>query len=99
MQIYLMAHRLPKEQFMGTIAWYFFIINTGKLPIYFLLTAINPKKPIVTGSSLLFNITLFPAILVGVLIGKWLLPKMSQRTFDTAILVLAGIAALRLLVG
>ncbi|MCL6519154.1 MAG: sulfite exporter TauE/SafE family protein [Armatimonadetes bacterium] len=99
MQIYLMAHKLPKEQFMGTIAWYFFIINVGKLPIYFLLTAINPKKPIVTGSSLLFNIALFPAVLAGVLIGKWLLPRMSQRTFNTAILVLAGIAALRLIVG
>lgn len=27
MTIYLMAHQLDKQQFMGTIAWYFFIIN------------------------------------------------------------------------
>jgi len=96
MQIYLTAHRLPKQEFMGTIAWYFFIINVAKMPVYLLLTAINPERPIVTGSSLIFNLELFPAILVGVLIGKWLLSRMSQRTFDTVILILAGVAAVRL---
>lgn len=97
MSIFLAAQGFPKEQFMGTIAWYFFIINLSKLPIYFALTAINPAKPIITGQSLLFNLAMFPVIVAGVLIGKWMLPRMSQKTFDTAILALAAIAALRLL--
>ena len=97
MQIYLAAHKLPKEQFMGTIAWYFFIINVSKLPIYFALTFMNPKNPIVTGPSLLFNLAVFPVIVVGVFIGRWLLPRMSQKTFDTAVLVLAGAGALKLI--
>ena len=97
MQIYLAAHKLPKEQFMGTIAWYFFIINVSKLPVYFVLSAMNPGNPIVTKSSMLFNLLMFPAIVVGVFIGKWLLPRMSQKTFDTAILGLAALGAIKLI--
>lgn len=97
MQMYLAAHEMPKEQFMGTIAWYFFIINAGKLPIYGLLTFLDPKHPIVTGPSLLFNLEIFPAILVGAVIGKWMLPKFSQKQFDGAVLGLAGIGAGKLI--
>lgn len=97
MQMYLAAHELPKEQFMGTIAWYFFIINAGKLPVYGLLSFLNPKNPIVTGPSLLFNLEVFPAILVGAILGKWMLPKLSQKQFDGAVLVLAAIGAGKLI--
>lgn len=97
MNIYLTAHRLPKEQFMGTIAWYFFIINLSKLPIYFALTLMNPKNPIVTGPSMIFNLEVFPVIVIGVFIGKWILPRMSQKTFDGAVLILAAAGALKLI--
>jgi uncharacterized membrane protein YfcA len=99
MSIYLAAQKLPKEQFMGTIAWYFFIINIAKLPIYFALTAINPAKPIVTGHSLLFNLAVFPAIVLGVFLGRWVMRRMSQQAFDTAVLALAALGAIKLLVG
>lgn len=97
MAIYLAGHRLPKEQFMGTIAWYFFIINLSKLPIYFALTALNPAKPIITGESLTFNFITFPAVLGGVYFGKWLLPRIPQKTFDAVILVLAAASAVKLI--
>ncbi|MGB9619681.1 MAG: TSUP family transporter, partial [Armatimonadota bacterium] len=74
MTIYLTAHRLPKNQFMGTIAWYFFIINVAKMPVYVVLSAVNPSNPIVTARSITLNALLFPAVLVGVFVGKWLLP-------------------------
>lgn len=35
MTIFLTAQQFAKEQFMGTIAWYFFIINASKVPISF----------------------------------------------------------------
>jgi uncharacterized membrane protein YfcA len=99
MSIYLQAHKLNKEQFMGTIAWYFFIINVSKLPIYILLTLLNPTKPIITIQSLLFNVLTFPAILAGVFAGKWILPRIPQKTFEIIILALAGISALKLIFG
>jgi len=99
MTIYLAAHKLPKNEFMGTIAWYFFIINLSKLPVYIALTAINPRRPIVTVQSLTLNAILFPAILVGVLIGRWLLVRIPQKAFEGALIVLAAIAALKLVIG
>ena len=99
MQIYLAAHRLPKQQFMGTIAWYFFTINLSKLPVYFILSARHPGNPIVTGPSMLFNLMMFPVIVVGVYIGKWILPRISQKQFDVAVFVLAAAGAIKLLIG
>ena len=97
MSMYLMALNMPKAQFMGTISWYFFIINLSKLPIYIGLTAMNPQKPIVTLHSMKFVLLISPAIIVGVFIGKWLLPRISQKLFESVILVLAAVAALKLI--
>ena len=99
MSIYLTALKLPKEQLMGTISWYFCIINLSKVPIYLYLTKIHPNKPMITLPSFLLDVKLFPLILIGIAIGKWLLPRISQKRFDQVVLVLAGIAAIKLIVG
>ncbi len=99
MTIYLTAHKLPKRQFMGTIAWYFFIINLAKMPVYIALTAMNPSNPIVTTQSLALNAALFPAVMVGAFYGKWLLPRIPQKAFEGVLIFLAGVAALKLVVG
>ncbi len=96
MTIYLAAHRLPKNQFIGTIAWYFFIINLSKLPVYIALTVANPRSPIVTVQSLTLNAMLFPAVLTGVYTGKWLLPRIPQKAFEGVLIILAAVAALKL---
>lgn len=97
MQMYMAAHKLSKEAFMGTIAWYFFIVNLSKFPIYWVLTMMMPQKPIVTADSLMFNLKIAPAIVVGVFIGKWLLPKISQKSFELTVIVLATIGGLKLM--
>jgi len=99
MQMYMAAHKLSKEDFMGTIAWYFFIINVSKFPIYVILSKIEPQKPIVTKESLLFNLAIAPAIVVGVFIGKWLLPRISQKSFEGIVILLAAVGALNLIFG
>lgn len=97
MGIYLTSLQLPKEQFMGTTAWYFFIVNVAKFPILAGLSIANPSNPIVTASSLTFNLAMTPVILFGVFLGKWMLPRISQRAFDSVVLVLAAIAAINLI--
>ncbi|MDO8587712.1 MAG: sulfite exporter TauE/SafE family protein [Armatimonadota bacterium] len=99
MTVYMTAHRLPKKQFMGTLAWYFFLLNLSKLPVYAALTAAHPDKPIITGHSLLFNLVICPVILVGVFIGRWLLPRLSQEVFERTVVILAAAAAVRLIAG
>jgi len=96
MQLYLSAHKLPKEQFMGTIAWYFFIINTSKMPIYWAMSKLFPAKPMMTADSLTFNAMMFPAVLIGVFVGKWLLPRISQKTFEGIVLIFTAVGAANL---
>jgi uncharacterized protein len=99
MAIYLQAMGMPKERFMGTTAWYFFIVNVVKLPIFYVLSLLNPAKPIMTPASLLFNLEICPVILAGVFVGKWFLPRVKQDAFDGIVLVLAAVAAGQLVVG
>ena len=97
MQMYMAAHKLSKEAFMGTIAWYFFIINLSKFPVYVILTKIQPQKPIVSLDSLTFNLAVAPAIIVGVFIGKWMLPRISQKSFEGIVILLAALGAVKLI--
>jgi uncharacterized membrane protein YfcA len=99
MGIYLTSLRLPKEQFMGTSAWYYFAVNLSKLPVFIVLSLINPEQPIITVRSLLFNVTAIPVIVAGVYVGRWLLPRIPQKLFDEVVLILAAVAAARLIIG
>ncbi len=99
MQMFLAAHKLSKEAFMGTIAWYFFIINLSKFPIYIILSLMMPTKPLVTADSLVFNLEIAPAIVAGVFIGRWILTRISQKYFERIVIFLAAMGALNLIFG
>ena len=88
--LYFVAVGLPKFEVVGTMAWYFFLINVFKLPFSAGLGVINR-------SSLAFDALLIPAVLVGLLAGRWLIHRIPQRAFDALMLTFAGAAALRLI--
>jgi uncharacterized membrane protein YfcA len=89
--IYLLAMGLPKFELVGTGAWFFLVLNVFKIPLQANLGNITP-------SSLLFNVLMLPVILVGGWIGIKTLRRINQKLFNNIILVLAGLAALRLLI-
>jgi len=99
MQVYLTGMGLPKEQFMGTIAWYFMIFNCTKVPIYLLITHLQPTKPMMTAGSFGFDLAVLPVIALGALLGRVFLPRIPQKAFDTLVLVLSGLAAVKLMLG
>ena len=88
--VYLIAVGLPKMEFVGTSAWFFFIINLFKVPFSVALGLIH-------GQTLLVNLILAPAVLAGVLAGRWLLERIPQRLFEHLLLAFAVLAALRLI--
>lgn len=88
--IYLIAVGLPKMEFVGTSAWFFFIINLFKVPFSVALGLIR-------GQTLILNLILAPAVLIGVLAGRWLLERIPQRLFEHMLLAFAVLAALRLI--
>lgn len=88
--LYCMAVALPKFEVVGTIAWFFFIINAFKIPFSVGLGLIDAR-------TLLLNAVLAPAVIAGVLGGRWLVNWLPQRTFEWLLLAFAAIAALRLI--
>ncbi len=90
MIIYLLAAGLPKTQFVGTIAWFFFIVNWVKVPF-------STRLDLITAESLKLNVSLFPVIFIGALTGIVLLKHIPQKLFRIIVLALAAAAALKLL--
>ncbi len=97
MSLYMAAHKVTKEQFVGTLAWYFFIINISKVPIFVYLSFKNPGNPMFSAQGLLLNASLVPAVILGVYVGKWLLPRISQKNFDILVIALAAFAAIKMI--
>lgn len=85
--IYLLAMRLPKEQFIGTASWLFCIINLIKLPIHIFVWKT------ISVDTLLTDLQLMPLIIIGFLIGVRLLKKTSEKLFRQLVLVLTAIGA------
>jgi len=98
MSIYMTSAELPKNQFMGTTAWYFFIFNLSKVPLLLWLNWRYPSAPIITAQTFAFNMQMFPVILASAFCGRWLLPHIPQKPFNNTVLVLAAIAAAYLFV-
>ena len=90
MTIYFLAVSLPKLEFVGTAAWFFFLVNAFKVPFSAGLGLIHP-------GTLRFNLILSPAIVAGFVVGGWLVRRVPQRLFDGILMVFAAIAALRLI--
>lgn len=93
MSIYLLAQRLPKEEFIAAGAWFFFLVNLLKLPIYWSLGHFGDKL-MITGDGLLVDACLVPAVVAGSLIGRRIVPHVPQRTFERVVLILAAAASL-----
>ena len=58
MNLYLLARRLPKHEFVATGAWFFFVVNLVKLPIY-------AGHGLIDRRSLLFDLALAPSVVGG----------------------------------
>jgi len=89
--IYLLAMGLPKNVFLGTSAWYFFLLNDFKVPFSAALGLINWE-------SLTFNLLLLPAILLGAWLGIRFARRLPEKAFALVAHLLAAAAAIKLLV-
>ena len=97
MTIYMTSLGLPKNEFMGTTAWYYLIFNVAKIPLYLLLMGLSPERPMFTPLGILFDLLMLPVIIIGVYLGKWMLPRVPQNLFNLVALSLAAVSALRLI--
>ncbi len=97
MNVYMSGLKMPKDEFMGTTAWYFFLLNVSKIPVYLLLGAF--MQPFFTRETLLFNLAMSPFIIAGVFLGRLVFQYIPQKWFINIVLVMAAFAAIRLITG
>jgi uncharacterized membrane protein YfcA len=91
MIVYLLAMRLPKVEFVGTSAWFFFIVNWLKVPF-------SVQLGLITVESIKLGLFMLPFIITGAVLGIVALRKMPQRVFEVTIQVLALAAAIKLFI-
>ncbi len=97
MNTYLIGLGLGKDEQVGTSAWFYFAVNLSKIPLYLLLGYLTTGGHFFTRASLLWNLCMVPAIVVGVYAGRYLLPRISQQVFVILVLVLSALGGIRLL--
>ena len=89
--IYFLAMRLPKNEFIGTAAWLFFIVNIFKLPFHiFIWKTITPE-------TLIINLKLVPGIVLGLIVGVRLVKIIKEQFYRKMILILTAIGAFLIL--
>jgi len=89
--IFFLAMRLPKNQFIGTAAWLFLIVNLFKLPLHFFVWKT------ISVETLIINLKLIPAMIVGLLAGIFLVRLIKESFYRKMILVLTAIGAVLIL--
>jgi hypothetical protein len=89
MNIYLLRKKLPKEEFIAMGAWFFFLVNLSKVPIY-------TYHGMFTAQSLTFNALTAPAVFAGSLTGRWLVNRIPARLFELIIVSLTVVATILL---
>jgi hypothetical protein len=89
MNLYLLSKRLPKEEFVATGAWFFFVVNLTKVPIY-------AWHGLFSRQSLTFGAMMVPAVMAGAFAGRWLLHRISPKTFEASVVVLTILATVLL---
>ena len=89
--IYFLAMRMSKNDFIGTAAWIFLVINLFKLPFQVFLW----KN--ITLESLYTDLLLLPAMLIGFWVGLRIVSKIKDDNYRKVVIVLTFLGAIVLL--
>tara|TARA_Y100000385_G_scaffold72116_2_gene72485 strand:+ start:982 stop:1722 length:741 start_codon:yes stop_codon:yes gene_type:complete len=89
--IYFLAMRIPKNNFIGTAAWLFFLINSFKVPFH-----IWSWKTI-NSESILISLKLIPFVIVGLIVGVLLVKKIEDESYRKLILLFTAIGGVAIL--
>lgn len=91
MTLYLVKMRVSMLAFMGTSAWFFFVLNVIKIPVI-------GGLGFITRETLIADLWLAPLIVIGALIGVAVFRRMNEQVFTAVALSLSTLAAIWLIV-
>jgi len=85
LHMYLLTRQLSKEQFVATGAWFFFVVNIAKIPVYWWYGLFSVE-------SLMFDLLMAPVVVAGGFAGLWLIRRVPQRLFEWLVIVLTTVS-------
>lgn len=88
MAVYFLSMRLSKNNFIGTTAWFFLVLNWFKVPFHVWMWHTISLSSWTT--ALIFS----PVILGGAFLGIWLVKQMTDRTYRWFIAAMTFVAAI-----
>ena len=88
MALYLLTMKLPKNQLIGTGAWFFLMVNVIKMPFHIWVWET------IEASTLLLDLIVIPVVAIGALLGVKivaLIPETAYRWFVIIVVALTAV--------
>ena len=82
--------RLPKNVYIGTGAWFFFIVNLSKVPFHVF------SWKTITMHSFILDLMMIPAIALGAFLGIYLVRLLPEKFYRIFIIITTLLSALLL---
>ncbi len=89
MSMYFLASRFSVREFLGTAAWFFFLVNISKVPF-------SVGLGLITVPGMLLDLALVPLVVGAALLGRWLAGRMDQVLFERLVILFTVIGAVYL---
>ena len=90
--IYLLVMHLPKNNYIGTQAWFFCITNLVKFPLHVFVWET------ITWPSLAIDLVTLPAVAIGAFAGIRIVKLIPDRTYRLFIMIVTALSAFLLLI-
>ena len=92
MSIYFLSMGFEKNKFIGTAAWFFLLVNLIKVPFHIIFWKT------INFDVFIFDIILFPLILVGALIGVWVVKRIPERPYKIFVITSISLSTILLFI-
>jgi len=92
MAIYFLSMRLPKNEFIGTSAWFFMVINWFKIPFHIW------GWHTITTQTFMLDLLTIPLIIIGAVVGIWIVKNLQEKAYRWFIIAMTLIAAVFMLI-
>jgi uncharacterized membrane protein YfcA len=90
--LYFLAMKLPKKEFIGTGAWLYFIMNCGKLPLQIFVWKT------ISVNTIILNLISVPVIATGIFIGIHIVKLIPEKVYRYFVIFATLIASAFLLI-
>lgn len=88
--LYFLSSGFQVSRFLGTTAWFYFVVNLVKLPL-------SAGVGVIRVETLWIDLVLAPVVVVAALAGRRLARTLPQRVFEPIVMVLTVVSAVNLL--